>query len=178
MKIGKIDLTGKNLIIALSVSCAIIALAIYMTVYAPLLKEMGVKYSECRASEGRLADANELIKSVGNSCGVRVLMKESQISFAMDELAKHGKAMGVHFISIAPKSIEDVRGADYKILPVQMEVEASGENFSDFIGTLENQKKTVIKVESFNLVPEEKDRTRLKAKLVINMYISKREDAD
>lgn len=178
MRIGKIELVGRNLVIALFVSVALATLVIYMIFYAPLLREIGMKYSECGIYEGRIADARNLINSVSKTCGERVLMKESQISFAMDELANYGKTMGIDFISVTPKDMVDAEAAEYKILPVEMEIEAADEKFSNFIGLLENLKKTVIKVESFDIVPEKKDRSRLSAKMVINMYISKREYAE
>jgi hypothetical protein len=175
MKIGKIELAGRNLVIAISAVAAVIAIVVYAVFYVPILKDIGAKGSECRMCEGRLADARELVASSGKTLDSRVLMSEDRISLAMDELTKYGKAMGVNFISITPKNIADEKGAEYRILPVEIEIKAADEKFSEFLGALENQKKTVVKVESFDIVPEETDPSRVNAKLTIDLYISKRE---
>jgi hypothetical protein len=178
MKISKIELTGRNLVIAITVSTALAIFAIYMIFYAPLLRELGRKYNELMICEKQTACARDVINSAGSIYSDRVLMMEKDIALAISQLTKHGKEMGINFISITPKDLIDEKGAEYKIFPVEMEIEAADEKFSDFIGSLEDQKATVIKVTSFDITPVKGDGSRLNAKVVIYMYISKREYAE
>ncbi len=178
MKISNVEISGKNLIIAIFVIIALAALVIYMIFYAPLFRELGTGCAEFRMCEDRIVDARNVINSAGKIYSDRVLMTEKEMSLAIDQLTRHGKAMGIKFISITPKDLIDDKTAEYKIFPVEMEIEAGDEKFSDFIGSLEDQKKTVIKIKSFDVTPVKEDRSRLNAKLTIHMYVSKREYAE
>lgn len=177
MRIGKIELTGEKLIIALCAAAAALILIIYMVVYKPLINKLKMSYGECKLCEDQAADARGVIEIAGKISGDRILVSEKDTLFAMDELTKHGKEMGVNFVSMKPGNVIDDNTSKYKILPIDMEIEAPDEKALNFIGSLDDLKKAVIKVKSFDVVPDEHDRTRVKAKLTVDMYLSKREYA-
>lgn len=178
MKIADIEMTRERLIIALFAAAAVVTVVIYAIIYKPLINRLKVSYRECRLCENQVADARNMIEIAGKTSGDRVLVAEKDTLFAMDELTKHGKTMGVNFISIRPGNIVDDPSAKYKILPIDMEIEASDEQASKFIGSLDELKKAVMKVKSFDISPDEHDRTKVKAKLTVDMYLSKREYAE
>lgn len=178
MKINNIELTGEKLIIALCATAVVITLIIYVVLYKPLMDKLNMSYTECKLCESRAADACRVIEVAGKVSGDRILVAEKDILFAMDELTKHGKAMGINFVSMKPGEVIEDKTAKYKILPVDMEIAAQDEQVSNFIGSLDDLKKVVIKVRSFDITPDEHDRAKVKARLTVDMYLSKREYAE
>ena len=172
----KNKVTKEHIIIG-AVIAAVICGA-YFFLYNPLVREMKIKASECRSIEGQLLEMRETIKLAGKATEERVLLAEKDASLAIDELTKHGKTMGVNFISIMPKEVIKSSDSQYKILPVEMVVEATDQQFAMFIGLLDLLKKSVITVESFDVSPEKEDQAKLKAVVVIDMYFSNEENAE
>ena len=166
----------KEYVMAGAVILAVIAGA-YLFLYRPLIKELKLKSSECRSIEGLLLEMRDTVRLAGKSTQERVLLGEKEASLAIDELTKHGKVMGVNFISITPKEIIRSSDSQYKILPVEMTVEAPDQQFSLFLGLLDELKDSVITVESFDAAPEKEDPAKLKATVVIDMYFSAAENA-
>ena len=144
----------------------------------PLARALNIKYSECRSIEGLLLEMRDTIKLAGKGTDERVLLAERDASLAIDELTKHGKAMGINFISIMPREIIKSPDSQYKILPVEITLEASDRQFSLFIGLLDELKKSVISVDNFNAAPEKDNPEKLKATIVIDMYFSNEENAE
>lgn len=175
VRIANIELTKKRLFIAVFAIAAVTALSIYIIFYAPLLKKLGAKYLECRSCENQVINAHSIIDSSGKVYGDRILMTEKDISAAIEELTKHGKAMDINFISIKPGDVMLDAGSQYKILPVEIRIEAKDERFSNFIGLLDEMKKSLIKVKSFDVSPNQEDQSKLRATLVVNFYLSPRE---
>jgi len=155
-----------------------VILLVYLMLFAPLMQRLGIKYQECRVCENEAIYARNTIKDAGRLYGDRVLMTEKEVSVAIDELAKHGKDIGINFISMTPREIVQEKGAKYKMLPVEMEIEAEDQKFSEFLGSLDELKLALIKVKSFDIIPNPEDRTRLKAVLVVDMYLSGQEYAE
>ena len=120
----------------------------------------------------------DTIKLAGKGTEDRVLLAEKDASLAIDELTKHGKSMGINFISIMPREVIKSSDSQYKILPVEMTVEATDQQFSMFMGLLDELKKSVITVESFDAAPEKENPAKLKAAVVIDMYFSAAENAE
>ena len=154
---------------------AFILLAIagaYFFLYNPLVKALNIKSSECRSIEGLLFEMRDTIGLIGGGTEGRVLLAEKDASLAIDELTKHGKSMGINFVSIVSREITKSPDSQYKILPVEMTVEGTDQQFSQFIGLLDELKKSVITVESFDVLPEKENSSKLKAIIVIDMYFS------
>lgn len=175
MRIGKIELTQERLIIAIIAVGALTALAVYLIFFAPLMMKLKTEYLKCRADENEVIECRNVIASSGKIYGKRVLMTEKELSHAMDELTKHGKAMGIDFISINPGKISKEKESRYKILPIEMEIEATYEKFGAFLGSIDDLEKGLVKVKSFKMSPGSKDPKKITTQLVVDLYLSGRE---
>lgn len=173
IKIGNIKLTRERLIIA-AVAIAIVGI-VYFVIYKPATKESMAKRMECRSLESQVREEHSAIELAGKAAAERVLMTEKDSSLAIDELAKHGKLMGINFISMKPKEMVKAQDTQYRILPVEMEVEATDEQLLSFIGSLDEFKKSIITIESFDVSPKKDDKSKLKAGIVIDIYFSSKE---
>lgn len=172
MKIPDIGLKKVDPLIAAAASVAAIFVFLCVTAYGPLMKRANVMRAECRSYERRIDDARRLIESVGKSCGDRILMAERDSAIAIDELTKHGKEMGVDLISMIPGEIMADPGGQYKTLSIDMEIEGRDEKLSNFLGSLDMLKKNIIKVNSFDIVANKSDRSRLRVRLALEIYLS------
>ena len=169
-------ITKEHIILGASILAAIIVA--YLLFFNPLIRTLNIKRSESRSIEGQLLEMHDTIRLAGNGTEGRVLLAERDASLAIDELTKHGKSMGINFISITPKEIIKSSDSQYKILPVEMVVEATDQQFSMFLGLLDALKKSVITVESFDVAPDKDNPAQVKATIIIDMYFSTAENTE
>ena len=174
MKIGNVELTKENLMIAYGAGAVVIAIVAFAIVYMPLLARFQAKNKECYTVEKDAREARALIVTAGKIYGERVLTREDDVARAMDELAKYGKQMGINFVSIKPSEARDVQGAKYKIMSIEMDIESTDQKFSEFLGALDTLKKGLVKVKSFDIIPNKDDPSMLSASIVIDLYLSGR----
>lgn len=176
MKLGKIELTQEKLIIVAAAAALVAALAIYIIFYAPLTSELKVKYLECRAIESDVMDMHTAIETTGKLYGDRILPTEEEVNSAIDELTtQESKLEGVNFLSIKPKEIKKEKGAEYKIMPIEMKIESSYEQLGIFLGSLDDMEKGLAKVKSFDMDRDETKPGRFITDVVIEVYVSGRE---
>lgn len=170
LKIANIKLArGKFVIIAATV---VAVASVYLVLYRPLMKRIKSMHSECRSLEAQVLEERNMIALAGKVVSGRVLMTERETSLAIDELAKHGKSIGINFVSMVPKEIVKTRFDEYKMLPVEMEIEATDQQFSSFMGSLDALQKSLIIVDSFDVFPNKDNPLKVKANIVINIYFS------
>jgi len=169
------ELAKKNMFVVYAVSAALAALVIYLVFFAPFLKQLRLKYTECRACENLLSEVSSTIayaSGLNKVYGSRVLISEKEAAAAIDELTAFSKSLGINFVEMKPHDIIYKEGALYKILPLEMDIEANGEQFVKFMSLIDELKKAIIKVESFDIEPDKDDRTKLKIKMVADIYLS------
>ncbi|MFA5144299.1 MAG: type 4a pilus biogenesis protein PilO [Candidatus Omnitrophota bacterium] len=157
----------------IAAAALIIFLAGCLIVYLPLMRELKVRMAEYTAVEYSLADSRRLIKSFEKSGVNFILPTEKERAVTIEELTGRGKELGVKFNSIKPGDVMKSEFEQYEILPVEMDLEATDKQFAGFLGSLDSLKKNLIKVESFSVIPDERDRTRLKARIAAYVYFSK-----
>lgn len=170
MKIANIEFT-KEAIIITAAAAAVIG-GVYLFVYKPLISALGAKYSECRLLESQVLAERAAIRLAGTVSGERVLMTEKETSLAMGELTGHGKSMGIEFVAIKPGEIIQKEGSPYKVFPVEVDIKGSYKQFLSFLGALDELKKSLATVESFDMYPDKEDKPKLRASIVINVYFS------
>jgi len=185
----------RNSKVIITASIIIVVTAVYIIFYTRLLQQLKAKKCECAAMESGLADNRNILKLFGHAENGPVMMTEKEMPIAIDELTNHGKAMGIIFHSIKPREVippgvpqgagsrpgateGGIKGAQpYKILPVEMKLAATDKQFSDFMGSLDALKKSLIRVESFDVVPVEKDKAAVKGTVVIDIYFASEDTA-
>ncbi len=179
---GKFDLMKfikANQTIAVIVATAISILLVYGIFFFPRIKELRAKYLDCRLCESQVVDARNLIEAVSKSdkeSGTRILISEKEVASGIDEFTKHSKSLGINFLSMKPGNVITPEGMPYKMLPIEMEIEATGEQFVKFVGSIDELKKAIVTVKSFDITPDKDDGRRLKVDMVIDMYLSLRDD--
>ena len=170
-KISKIELTGEKLIIATVGAAVIIILGFYLFLCNPLVNKIKPARLECVSVENKLSELRAAINAAKTEEAREITASEEDVAFAIDELTRHGKSIGINFISMTPRQLED-RGGRHKVLPVEIEVGATYEELGAFFALLEELKESLITVSSFTIAADNKKPDNLKTKLVINIHIA------
>lgn len=172
LNIGGYELKKEQLPLVALAAGALATVVIFAFLYLPVIKAVSTKNAECRRVETEAREAREMIATAGKIYGERMLISEYKIGVAMDALTKHGKVMGVNFISMKPGEIKDVPGARYKEISIEMRIESNDKQLADFMGSLDELKRGIVKIDSFDITPKSEDGGLLDSKLVIKLYIS------
>lgn len=172
MKIANYEIKSEQITILAIAAAGIIMAILFFALYLPVMKTLSAKDAECKRIEMETKDARTLIAQAGKIYGDRILINEDEIGVAMDALAKYGKQMGVNFVSMKPGEIRDVPGAKYKEISIEMTIESTDKQLSDFMGSLDELKKAVVKIDSFDIAPKAEDSAMLESKMTIDVYIS------
>ncbi len=178
MKIGKIELTKEKKIMVISAAAAVIISAVFFLFYAQLNGKLVAKYRECRSIEAKVLNARNVIESAGKIYEERTLPVEKNISQAIDELTKHGKLEGIDFMFINPEELKEEQCSEYKILPIKMKIESTYEQLALLLGSLDELDKGILRIISFDTIPDKKDPEKFITNLTINMYFSKEENEE
>lgn len=178
-KFGLMKLIRANQTIAVILAIAVSASLVWGIFFLPRMKELRAKYLDCRLCESHAVDARNLIEAVSRlnkESGTRMLISEKEAASGIDEFTKHSKTLGINFLSIKPGNVVIPEGMPYKILPIEMEIEAAGEEFVKFVGSMDELKKAIVTVKSFDITPDKDDGGKLKVDMVIDMYLSLKDD--
>ncbi len=162
----------------LIISAALILVFVNIIVFSPIANKLRLKYQECRICEGQVADARNLIemgRKIDKEYGGRTLISEQQAAIGIEEFTRYGKSLGINFISIKPQNIIKQENVLYKILPLELSFETSGEQFVKFMASIDKLKKAIVTVRSFDITPDKADRKQLKVGMVVNIYLSLQE---
>ncbi len=178
-KFDLIKLIRNNQTIAIIVAIAVIISLAWGIFFFPRMKEAGAKYMDCRSCESQVVDARNLIEAVSKldkESGKRMLISEKEASAGIDDFTKHSKSLGINFLSMKPGNVMIPEGMPYKVLPIKMDIEATGEQFVKFVGTIDELKKAIVTVRSLDITPDKDDGRKLKINMVIDMYLSLKDD--
>jgi len=174
-KLGLWKLIRANQTMAIVIVVVICILLSYGIFFTPRMEELRVKYLECKLCENQIVDARNQIQAASNldkERSARVLISEKEAAAGIDDFTTHGKSLGVKFISIKPLDAIVPKGMPYKILPIEMEIEAKDDQFVKFLGSIDELKKAIVTVKSFDIIPDEDDSEILKADMVTEVYLS------
>ncbi|NQU95201.1 MAG: type 4a pilus biogenesis protein PilO [Candidatus Omnitrophica bacterium] len=174
IKIGNIEITPEKKIIAIITAVLVLAITIYVIFFAPLFVKLKIKFSEYMAIEHEVRQYRSIIESAGKVYSERTLQSEEDVSRSIDELAKHGKVKDVKFISINPEKVVRKEDTQYKVLPVEMELESTYAGLGVFLGSLDDLEKTLVKVKSFNISHDKNDPTKFITDLEVEVYLSEK----
>lgn len=167
----KIELTKQQLVVIVSVAVAVALLGIYFILFRPLINKLKLLHLECNGLETGVLQARDAISSLKLKELKKEFASEADVSLAIEELTKEGKAKGINFISLTPKQIERQQ-ASCKILPVDLELEASYVMLGDFLGKLDDLNRSLVRIRKLNIVLNKPNPKMLTARLSLDMYLS------
>lgn len=167
----KIELTKQQLVVVVSVAVAVALLGIYLILFRPLINKLTLLHLECRGFETGVLQARDAISSLKLKELKKELASETDLSLAIEELTKEGKPKGINFISLTPKQIER-QDESYRMLPVEIELEAPYAILGDFLGKLDDLNRSLARIRKFNIVLNKLNPKVLTARLSLDMYLA------
>ena len=126
---------------------------------------------ELRLVEEQLAVSRVDVESARKLQFNGPLLSRDEISRAMDEITKIGKAFNINFFSISPRDPEDIKDSASQRLPVVIESESEYKNFGLFLGALADLKESIVTVRNFKMTRDEAILPLIRSKLVIDLYL-------
>lgn len=137
----------------------------------PLLGKIQAVRSEWEAVDQKLENARRMIRLGEKIPAQGRLLKREEISLAIDEITKKGKAVNINFISMIPQKIGPAQAPGYQQLPIRMELESEYKNLGMFIHALGDMEEAVAIVHQFKLSRDEETPSLVKADMTINLLL-------
>lgn len=143
----------------------------YGIIYYPLASQINLKKKEWQNLERDLIVAREFIFKKDDLGRKGHLLSRQEISLAIDEITKVGKKQKINFISISPQEIQNVPGAPYRCLPIELELESGYKDLGAFLGALKELRESFVTVRNFKIIRHATVYSLLQSKMTIDLYI-------
>lgn len=151
---------------------ALSVLILYFFLYQPLMKEIKQRAGEWQRMEREVQEARAMVAALKNRGHKWTFISEEAVPPALEELTAQGKAKGLSFVSMTPRTIEKPQGEGYRMLPIDMEIESSYEALGIFLGSLEELGRSLVTVSSFEIIPDRSGPSKLRTRLVLRIHLS------
>jgi len=169
LNIGKIEITKERLMPILFGVLAVIVLSAVLVVRASSVSRLKKYRIEYELTERRLLEAHNAVIAAGDTQKM-TLPSKKDIQISINNLTKSCAATGVDIISIDRKELIDRAQDEFLVLPIDLEMRSTTMQFASLLGFLEDQKKYLIKVSSFDCVRDEEGKSRIRSSLSLLVY--------
>lgn len=167
------ELTRERFAVVIASGVLLVSSGLYLFLYGPLMNQLRKKTLEAKTIEAEVFQTRAGIESFKAADIKKTFVTEQEISLAIDELTRQGKAQGMNFVFVSstPKAIEKPPDSLYRILPVEMETESSYESLGQFLGSLDDLEKYLVTVRSFSVISDKDEPSRVSTQLTVNLYL-------
>lgn len=148
---------------------AVFLFLLFGFIYFPLLKEIRKKDSLWKGLKEQLKTAEGLRDFQKTGIHKR-FVSQNELGLVLDKITQAAKSRSLNFKSISQEEVKAFDG--YRVLPVEMELDADYKQLGLFLGDLENLQDALVTVESFKLSSDEKLLPRILCSLTLNIYIT------
>ncbi|GEM_PF-3195434 len=155
----------------IAILTAVFILFGYGFIYHPLASQINFKKKEWQNLERDLIIAREFIFKKDDLGRKGHILSRQEISLAIDEITRVGRKQKINFISISPQGIQDVSGAPYRCLPIELELESEYKDLGSFLGALKELRESFVTVRNFKIVRHGTVYSLLQSKIIIDLYV-------
>ena len=169
----------ENRIAVIAAAVALVLVFVFVIVIVPIAHKLRLTYQEYRGCEEQVVEARRLVdmgRKIDKEYGGRALISEREAAVGIEEFTRYAKSLGINFFSIKPRDVIKEEGASYKIFPIELSFQATDEEFLKYITSIDELKKAIVTLKSFDIIPDSIDRQQLKVNMVINIYLSLQEN--
>lgn len=138
-------------------------------VYLPLWKNLQAKSFDYRQEQERLKQIKQEAV-LGDKIKAKLITSEDEIPQALDEMVRKARALGISFESMKRKDLLTL-DKNYKILPISIEASVEFQGLAEFLGSLENLRRSVIVVNQLDISRDKELLPRLRANIELGMYL-------
>lgn len=162
------DRQTRLIVIALYILLPIVILTF---IYAPLRARIKNADSQLNTLAIELANQRSKADALKKLILTGRLMKQSEVSSALNEITEQGRALGLKFISIMPYKLEKSVGVHSRHLPISFMIESEYEALGQFLAYLEEFPLAITEVKSLNVRPGMERRYNLNTELLVYLYM-------
>lgn len=173
---SEISITDEQVMLAAAAAIVLCGYFAYKTVYAPLFKELSAVKARYNEAMSDITRSEKIVQLAREHKSDKRLIKEDEISVAIDEITKLGKDKGLNFVSIKPGDMRDEGAKPYRIQPIDLELTAPPHKMAQFLGSLDELKSGIVRVESLDLKSKEND-AGIVGSATLEIYVLKDKDA-
>lgn len=148
---------------------AVFLFLLFIFIYFPPLKKIRKMNSLWQSLEGQLKTAENLRDFQKAGIHKRFVSQE-ELVLILDKITEAAKIRSLNLKSISQQEIKALDG--YRVLPVEMELDADYKQLGLFLGDLENLQDALAAVENLQISSEEKLLPRILCSLTLNIYIT------
>lgn len=157
----------KNLSIILAI--AVFLFLLFTFIYFPLLGEIRERGFLWKSLGEQLKMAENLRDF--QKAGIhKRFVSQKELVLVLDKITEAAKSRLLEFRSISQQEIKAIDG--YRVLPVEMEIDADYKHLGLFLGDLENLQDALVTVKNIQINSDEKLLPRISSSLTINIYIT------
>ena len=157
----------------LAAAAFVAALVFFLIFSLPLMGKLKTLSEECKKAESEVSAFRAQIEALGGIDGeIRGLMAETDTSLALREITKQGQKYGVRFVAITPAEIEPSAAGEYRILPLEIEIDGTYSQIGKFLGALDRLDRAMATVSKFSLSRKDEHSSVLGAQLIVWIYVS------
>jgi len=141
----------------------------------PLWSKAGDVSREAKALNDELIVIREALAQGGDFHKDRHPLSRGEISMAINEIMEVGAKLDIDFFSTSPQQIQKSEGSKYPVLPINLEIQSSYENFGMFLGALENFDKSIVTVRQFEITRKPMILPKIYVELVVDIHLKEGE---
>lgn len=99
------------------------------------------------------------------------LISEDDVTAIIDQIMNAARRNDINFDAVMPQDIESLPQLLSRRLPIELQARSTYKNLSRFLSDLENFDGSLVVVDSFRFVPDEKMTTVLQATIWLSVYL-------
>lgn len=147
-------------------------LSAWIFIYAPILKKIKFKTSECLQIEEKASQARGIATTSRGGQKRLTLVRENEASKALNEITLKGKEAGINFVSITPHPVQKSPGSELKILPIELETKSLYKAVGVFLGELQSSESIFSTVHHFEIKTEPSNPALISARILLYVYLA------
>ncbi|UCB57585.1 MAG: type 4a pilus biogenesis protein PilO [Candidatus Omnitrophota bacterium] len=156
----------------------LLPIAILIFIYTPLRARIRNADSQLDTLTTELANQRSKADALKKLILTGRLMKQSEVSSALNEITEQGRAFGLKFISITPYKLERSTEVHARHLPISFIIESEYEGLGQFLAYLEEFPLAITELRGLNVRPGEKRRFNLNTELLVYLYMEAEDEKE
>ena len=149
--------------------CTLLFIFLFVFGYRPLVKKLDHSDQRLRDLKEQLSAEQDKAVIVKKLSFKGKLMPQKEAALAIDAITEKGKELGLKFIAITPQ--QKRTEGDLQLLPITFQIESTYNNLGEFLLYLEDFGRTLAAVEDLSISVGEGILPKLKAMLLVNLYM-------
>ncbi|MBN3039104.1 MAG: type 4a pilus biogenesis protein PilO [Candidatus Omnitrophica bacterium] len=131
-----------------------VVILVLLIAHRPLALRLSRTKNYLNSLDGQLISQRKAIDSLKKIDLAKDLMKQKDVSLAIDDITAYGGQLGLKFISITPADEQSYEEGNFSVLPIELKLECDYRGLGQFLVYIEEFPLTVGEVAAFSVRPK------------------------